>query len=229
MKFATFDKQITELKKFYDEACARDAKIQEALGGDTQVMTDWWSSALDGILNTIKLEFDLPKNDDTIDWLFYDCICNDEEMTFECAGINYIGNTKNVYLSLTGMLDERFGEQASENKEEVKVPEFPEASKALNETNSNIFDKIKRYFEAAGVTVKECVDEDSTKNIIKKLLKADDLYNDIKQICYDEQLFKICILDVSPYYNDYEVKLIKVKEDIPEIYDDPNQALENKG
>jgi len=121
MKFATFDKQITELKKFYDEACARDTKIQEALGGDTQVMTDWWSSALDGILDTIKSEFDLPENDDTIDWLFYDCVCNDEEMTFEYEGINYIGNTKNVYLSLTGMLDERFGEQASENKEEAEI------------------------------------------------------------------------------------------------------------
>jgi len=225
MKFATFDKQITELKKFYDEACARDTKIQEALGGGTQVMTDWWSSILNGMLDAIKSEFDLPKNDDTIDWLFYDCICNDEEMTFECHGINYIGNTKNVYLSLTGMLDERLGETPL-SSEELEVSEVPKASK---DTNSDIFNKIKRYFEAAGVTVKEYTNEDSTKNIIKKLLKTDDLYKDIKQICYDEQLFKVCILDVSPYYNYYEVKLIKAKEGIPEIYDDPKQALENKG
>jgi len=231
MKFTTFDRQITELKKFYDEACLKDKKLEEALGGDTQVMTDWWGSVLDGMLDSIKSEFGLAENDDTIDWLFYDCICGNEELTFEDDGIRYIGNTKNVYLSLTGMLDERFGETPKMSEKDDTKPEQNEMHKENSELldEDNMINKAKKYFEAAGVIVSECTTKDEYLETIRETLNADSFYEDIKELCYDEQLFRICVEDVKLDNNKYNIVIIKLKEEVQELYSDPVQALHNKG
>jgi len=149
MKFRVFEKQILELKRFYDEAVLRDEKIQDALGGDTQVMTDWWGSHLDKSLDILKEEFNA--DGDIIDWLFFDCICsNSEETTLTVDGIEYIGNIKNVFLILTNSLDERLGDIVIESLNEA--PETPEYRE----------EDLSTYFEAP---VREDATEDKHEGL----------------------------------------------------------------
>jgi len=138
MKFRVFEKQILELKRFYDEALLRDEKIQDALGGDTQVMTDWWGSHLDKSLDILKEEFNA--DGDIIDWLFFDCLCsNADETTLTVDGVQYIGNIKNVFLILTNSLDERLGDIVIESLDDVpQTPKTPETQEDCTENEKMV-------------------------------------------------------------------------------------------
>jgi hypothetical protein len=120
MKFKTFENLLNNCKDLYDAACERDSKLQEVLGGDTAVMTDWWSKYIEDTLKTISLEFNVnPNTDNSVDWLFWDSMLgydtNNGYLNFTIDGINYVGSPKNVYLDLTGMLDERLGDTVHED------------------------------------------------------------------------------------------------------------------
>jgi len=199
MKFRVFEKQILELKRFYDEAVLRDEKIQDALGGDTQVMTDWWGSHLDKSLDILKEEFNA--DGDIIDWLFFDCICsNAEETTLTVDDVQYIGNIKNVFLILTNSLDERLGDIVIESLNETpKAPEAPEAPEYREED-------LSTHFEAP-------VQEDATED------KHESLNENEKMVDGTPVLLEL---------KDYQIKLEsvelaeKLEELVHEKFDDDN-------
>jgi len=107
MKFKTFETLLTNCKELYDEAIQKDKDLEKAFGGDSQIMTDWWSNYIENTINILEKEY----NDKTesINWLFWESMCNsDGYMDFENDGVTYEGSPKNIWLELNGMLDERF-------------------------------------------------------------------------------------------------------------------------
>ena len=109
MKFKTFEALLNNAKDLYETACTRDRQLQDALGGDTQVMTDFWDKHITGILDSIGLEYNLGKEDDTISWLFWDSMCNnDGYMNWEIDGVEYEGSPQNIWLDLENKLTEKY-------------------------------------------------------------------------------------------------------------------------
>jgi len=241
MKFETFEILLNNCKNLYDTACDRDEKLQNVLGGDTQIMTDWWSKYIEETLKAISLEFGRnPDEDDTIDWLFWDSMCNkDGYLNIEIEEINYVGSPKNIYLMLNNMLDERLGETVHEdvcadeeyreeklethfmqtkeikdNEENEENSDFQEEFKranGLNKINETSKEKIIRYFQAAGI---EVIEEDTNladEIVLRMDLNPENLFDDIKKIGYEEQLFRINLLGVRTLDGIYHIEFFKIK------------------
>lgn len=102
MKYKTFKSSLLELKSFYDSASQHDKALQKALGGDTQVHTEWWSEHLDNTIHSISMDF--PEDtESTIEWLFWDVLCGGGG-SFDFDGREYDATIKNVYLHIKGKL-----------------------------------------------------------------------------------------------------------------------------
>ena len=123
MKFKSFESLLQNCKNLYDTAQAQDKKIQDALGGDSQVMTAWWESTITETLRII--EVDMNDKHGFVNWLFWENICNQGDQSgdggngdssdnyssfssFWKDDIEYIGNPRNVWLELKGKLNEDF-------------------------------------------------------------------------------------------------------------------------
>jgi len=122
MKFKTFEALLNNCISLYDNATKRDRKISDAIGGDTEVMSDWWDENLVSILDTIAL--DMGDTTETIDWLFWESMLNrDSYMDFVIDDITYEGSPRNVWLDLKGRLDERYSKPNSKpiNKKSPNV------------------------------------------------------------------------------------------------------------
>jgi hypothetical protein len=130
MKKETFIKTIENIKDFYDATVLQDKKIQEALGGDTQVMTEWHSKYIEKMLEILSEE--MGDTSDTIDWLFWDSVCSmdGEYMTFEIDGNEYLGTPENIWKEL---------KQELTVDDAIKVQDPEEIEKELAE---EIFKKI---------------------------------------------------------------------------------------
>ncbi len=101
MKLKTFKKTILELKLFYEEATLRDKRIEQALGGETVVWTDWWSSHLETGLDILSK--DMNDKNGVIDWLFWESMNNKEKyLEYSVGNYVYEGNPENVWLDLKG-------------------------------------------------------------------------------------------------------------------------------
>lgn len=110
MKYKTFEGLLQNCLDLYNTGIERDKTLEKAIGGDTQIFTDWWDTFITETINSIKYE--LNDKSDFVDWLFWDNMttgCESKYQSFTVDGIEYVGNSKNIYLELTGMLDERFG------------------------------------------------------------------------------------------------------------------------
>lgn len=127
MNYKTFERLLNSCKDLYEEGCARDRRMSDVLGGDTAVMTDWWDVYITNTLDALKEEFN--DKDETIDWLFWESMTNNGEyLDFTVDDVNYIGNPKNVYLELTGMLDERLGETVKTEEQNDEILNTPDVN-----------------------------------------------------------------------------------------------------
>jgi len=107
MRYETFESLLLNCKELYDTACIRDKKLQEALGGDSQIMTDWWSKYIEETINIISK--DAGDKHEVVDWLFWESMCNnDGYISFWEDDIEYEGSPQNVWLDLKGKLNEGF-------------------------------------------------------------------------------------------------------------------------
>jgi len=68
MKYKTLKSLLKVVKKEYDRSCEFDEKLQNLLGGNTQVLRD--VHTVDDIVQIIIDEY--PKSEDFIDWFVYD-------------------------------------------------------------------------------------------------------------------------------------------------------------
>lgn len=119
MKYETFKGLIENAKKLYDDAVKRDKRLEDALGNNSVVITDWWGEYIEEIINIIQKEY----NDDTdsVSWLFWESVCNDKYQDFVIDGAIYEGNPFNVWMDLEGELSERFAKGFEESvKPQVK-------------------------------------------------------------------------------------------------------------
>jgi hypothetical protein len=319
LNYKTFKSLLDTCEEIYDISVARDKRLQEALGGDTQIMTDYWDKPIQDILKAISLEFGRdPEQDDLVDWLFWDNMINTNMnngyLTFDHEGLDYVGSPKNIYLLLTGLLDERLGETVHkdtcadedngliklnngitvtrefyedifsmfghdlqymgqlERKDfrigdyihtirssmdkisvtKLKVPSerenFDEGdvqeifnhddssthfmgtkeimevmdNETPEETEENCTkfkdsvnidtskEKVVKYFEAAGITV---TTERTAGDVVitDEKLSIDDLFEDIKKLGYDEQLFSVNVIGVKTENDFYLIDYIKCK------------------
>ena len=111
MKLQTFENTILELRDLYNSAVNHDRKLEDALGGDTQVATLWWD---DFITNSLHiLERDMSDTKDIIGWLFWDSMDDSTGYnTFTDNDEEYEGSPKNVWLSLKGKLPRKDEQEA---------------------------------------------------------------------------------------------------------------------
>jgi len=105
MKYKTLKSLLKVAKKEYNRSCEFDEKLQNLLGGDSQVLRDVYT--VDAIVKVIIDEY--PESEDFIDWFVYDkYIGNDIEKgetfsdTFDSEepDIEYKVNIKNFYKIL---------------------------------------------------------------------------------------------------------------------------------
>ena len=103
MKLKTFEKIMNNLKEMYDEGIEYDHKLQEAFGGDTVIMTDWWSTGIEKTLDIISN--DMGDTTGAIDWLFWESMLSTSSpMTFAIDDVDYEGTPENVWLEIKGKL-----------------------------------------------------------------------------------------------------------------------------
>lgn len=115
MKLKTFEDTLLALRGLYDSAVAQDCKLEEALGGDTQIASDWWDNYITDSLHII--ERDLKDETGIVGWLFWDSMSNsDGYCTFKVDGEEYEGSPKNVWLRLKGKLCNHEEEPFNYNK-----------------------------------------------------------------------------------------------------------------
>jgi len=122
MKFSTFESILENCLSLYNKANEQDEKLSEAFGSDTVVMTDWWSKYIEDNIAALEKEFN---DHGAIEWLFWESMTTKEYLTFEENGIIYIGNPKNIWLDLNGMLDEKYGDVLSDEDSEPSEQSEP--------------------------------------------------------------------------------------------------------
>jgi hypothetical protein len=156
MKYKTFEALLNNCNKLYKDAVEQDYKIQDAFGGDTQVMTDWWDASITETLNIISN--DMGDTSEAVDWLFWESMQNDDYMDFEINGITYEGSPRNIWLDLKGKLDERYSKPKELKEDEIKEVDETEFNwndmSTFHRTN-DIQDYRKRYSEIREDMVKE--------------------------------------------------------------------------
>lgn len=88
-----FTKIINELLEDYNRKVETDRLLTKAFGGDSLVLQE--NFLLDRMLKILKEEF----NDeyDFIDWLFFECLVNKNNLSFTYDEKEYAGNIDNVY------------------------------------------------------------------------------------------------------------------------------------
>jgi len=105
MKYKTLKSLLKLAKTEYNRSCEFDEKLQNLLGGDTQVLRD--EEVVDDIVQIIIDEY--PKSEDFIDWFVYDkYVSNDiskgetfsDTFDSEEPDIEYKVNIKNFYKIL---------------------------------------------------------------------------------------------------------------------------------
>lgn len=112
MKYETFEGLLNNCKKLYEGSVTRDKKLEEVLGGDTVVRTDWWDQYIEGILKCISDEYG---DSEDIDWLFWENMINSKDYNdFIIDDVKYEGSPKNIWLSLENKLDERYSKKETE-------------------------------------------------------------------------------------------------------------------
>jgi len=231
MKYKTFESLLNTCKKLYEDGSKKDEQLTKAFGGDTTILQDWWDNSIVDILNSISNEFGLDtENDNTIDWLFWDSMCgydmNNRYLSFNVDGIEYVGSPKNVYLDLNNMLDERLGitkvnsepkkyEIDKDYKEEKIETHFIQTKEIKDVLNGETVketprERIIRYFISAGIEVLQKITDFSKETVLSAEINVDNLYDEIKELGYDKQLFRINLLDVKTLNNKYNIDYIKL-------------------
>jgi hypothetical protein len=105
MKKETFIATINLIKSFYDEVIEQDKKLEEAIGGDTRIMSDWHSKYMEDMLEILTKEMD--DEGEMVDWLFWESMCSySGPNSFEVEGVSYKGTPENVYDYLVNELKE---------------------------------------------------------------------------------------------------------------------------
>ena len=105
MKKETFIQTINLIKNFYDEVVTQDKKLEEAIGGDTRIMSDWHSKYMEDMLDILAKEMN--DEGEMVDWLFWESICSySGPSSFEVQGVTYKGTPENVYDYLVKELKE---------------------------------------------------------------------------------------------------------------------------
>jgi len=114
MKYTTFNELLVNCKELYDEAVKKDKDLEKVFGGNTQIMTEWWSKYIENSIKIIEKEYS--DKTESVDWLFWESMCNtDGYMDFEKEGVIYEGSPKNIWLDLNGILDESFSKTIPDN------------------------------------------------------------------------------------------------------------------
>jgi len=107
MKFKTFEALLLNCKALYEAGCAKDRRLTEAFGGDTQIMTEWWDLFISETISTISK--DMGDEHEVVDWLFWESMCNnDGYVSFWEDDVEYLGSPQNVWLDLKGKLNEGY-------------------------------------------------------------------------------------------------------------------------
>jgi len=231
MKFKTFESLLQNCLDLYNAGCARDKVLSDAFGGDTNIMTDWWDTFIEETLESIKAE--LNDDSDTIDWLFWDNMTMNNEpeyQTFEVDGVEYIGNPKNIYLELTGMLDEKIGDTvhkdtsddikiSSENlvkvhdKEKIKEIDMTHLVPGDNPWKSSVIQELDKLEENEDKNISE----DKTTQFNKKLLLKDKQI-ELESIQHSDILAKevelLSLFNENVSVSDFEIELNKVFESL---------------
>jgi len=157
MKYETFNNLIQNCKELYDEAVKRDKDLEKVIGGDSQIMSDWWSKYIEKTIESIEEEFG--DKDSTVDWLFWESICSSSGyMDFEVDGITYEGNPKNVWMELSGILDERFSKTIEEPENEKHILSDKEIKDILNKSfdaSDDVYKQPDMHTESSNMNISE--------------------------------------------------------------------------
>lgn len=206
MKFKTFKGLIEACKSMHDTAIKKDKAIEEALGGETSVMTVDYFTHIDLILNSISNEFNC--TEDTLDWYFWDVVtseCNPEELYFSIDGAKYASTMENIWMDLTGILDERFASEVETEDKEIEqevqgVQETQDDSEELDDIKD--IDIIKYFLKCANVEILDKPNGE-LQTFEFSLEDKDQLWEDIKEFCYENQVFKIYIEENLNYSGEH--------------------------
>jgi len=205
MKFKTFEALLNNCKDLYDSACSRDRRLSDALGGDTQVMSDFWDKNIVETLKIIQDEYDTKGND--IEWLFWESMnSNDGTMDFQVDGITYDGTIQNVWMDLEGILDERFAKKIDkiDSKKNNNEPyqqvfnfEFDSPIKDKDfADDTEFYNYIKFLFECQGIVINEVDNEDDYNFRVIKF-ETQDFNAEIKKLIYENDIFSISLHSAS--------------------------------
>jgi len=207
MKYKTFESLLLNCKELYDEAVKRDKTLQDALGGDTQIMTEWWSKYIEKTIDSIQEEFG-DKNE-TVDWLFWESMCSSSGyMDFVIDDVTYIGNIENVWMDLTGILDERFGKSISSSEDKSKTQESTILSDSeIDEIINKELNPQLSKEEIVNAHDKDKLENMNVKNIIKENFSTDKEFYDYIKYLFECNGINITEVD-TPSGNNYKTEII---------------------
>ncbi len=155
-----FEDRLFNLKSLWDSAIEHDKKLEEVFGGDSVIMTDWWSSYMEKEIKLIAEE--MGDTDEVIEWLFWESMNSYEDYySFYIDDVEFEGSPSNVWKDITNNLtlkDSKDFSSFEENKETdekehdknlIMVNEvLSEIKKTLNDKNASIHKLLLRYMEA---------------------------------------------------------------------------------
>lgn len=119
MKLETFENQLLELKEFHDSIAIRNKSLEDLFGEGSYVNSDIEYHHIDNQLQIIK--DDMGDEDETIDWLFWSVI-NEDEDKMDVEGCIYDATIENVWKLLKGKLKLK-DSKITERKESEKPQE----------------------------------------------------------------------------------------------------------
>lgn len=114
MKYITFKKQLELLKDFLNQNQDKEKKLSELFGGDTYISSDDYGFFIEKMLDIIVEE--MGDFEEMIDWLFWDNMMMDKNLTFSINNIEYDCTIKNVWLYLRNTLNEFTAERIKDIK-----------------------------------------------------------------------------------------------------------------
>jgi len=163
MKLETFVKLINETKKVYDNSIAQDKKLENALGGDSVVMTEWISEHLEENIKIIAE--DMNDTEEWIDWLFWESVCSNSNYSeFEVDGVVYRGTPKNIWKLLKNKLTKKDA-LYKEKKTQIDTDIVDNLHKAIK-NNKSIHEFMYKYVLNGLIKDYRILDDNSKEYVI---------------------------------------------------------------
>ena len=99
----SFKKLIKETLKFYEDQYKLSKKLEKIFGSDTQIFIEQNEKHIDRMIKIITEA--VGDTGDSVDWLFYEVLMNNDDLSFKVNGKEYKGNIDNIYDLIQGKLD----------------------------------------------------------------------------------------------------------------------------